>query len=311
MNESSFIQCDAGPPSNNGGPAALPIQTGMYTIESAGISDIGKRRKDNEDTFLVDDEMGLYIVADGMGGHRAGEIASRLVVESIQGHIKNCRAGTAEVNLGIIDQTLSSAANQILTGIHLSNRVVHQTASQNDDYHGMGSTVSVLYVNKGTMVAANVGDSPIILIHKGQLETLSVMHTVKAERAAADPGGVELIGSEYDHVLTRAMGAEMEVDASICEVPCFTGDKLVISSDGLTDLVSPQEILASVTRHPPKTACQELVDMANGRGGTDNVTVIVLQIHEPINSGGKMKKIILRILEVLFNKYGRPSLKEG
>jgi protein phosphatase len=283
----------------------------MHTIESAGISDIGKRRKDNEDALLVDDDMGLYVVADGMGGHRAGEIASRLVVESIHGHIRDCRAGTAGVKVDITDQTLSPAANQILTGIRLSNKVVHQAANKVDDYHGMGSTVAALYVNNGTLVAANVGDSPIFLIHKGQLETLSVMHTIKAERAAADPGGADLIGSEYDHVLTRAMGVEMEVDANICEVPYFAGDKLVISSDGLTDLVSPPEILASVTRHPPGPACQELVDMANERGGTDNVTVIVLQIRKPINSGGKIKRIILQVSEVLFNKYGRSSLKEG
>ena len=282
----------------------------MYTIESAGISDIGKRRKENEDALLVDDEMGLYVVADGMGGHRAGEVASRLVVESIHGHIRDCRAGTAGVKIDIIDQTLSPAANQILTGIRLSNKVVHRAASKVDDYHGMGSTIAVLYVNNGTLVAANVGDSPIFLIHKGQLETLSVMHTIKAEQAAADPDGADSIGSGYNHVLTRAMGAEMEVEANICEVPFFAGDKLVISSDGLTDLVSPQEILASVTRHPPRPACQELVDMANDRGGTDNVTVIVLQIHKPINSGGKIKRIILRVSEVLFNRYGRTSIKE-
>ena len=271
----------------------------MFVIESAGLSDTGKKRKDNEDTLLVDDGLGLYIVADGMGGHRAGEVASRLVVESMRGHIQRCRDGEASAETGPADTTLSAGANRVLAGILLSNRVVHDAANGTKAYRGMGATVAVLFFDDRTLVAANVGDSPIFLIHKGRLERLSVPHTVLAESKAANHLGVERLGAEFSHVLTRAMGVKATVEANICEVPCFTGDILVICSDGLTDMVATDEILASVTRHPPAEACRELVDLANDRGGNDNISVIVLRIKKKTDGEGRIKGILSKVSEGL------------
>jgi protein phosphatase len=269
----------------------------MFVIESAGLSDTGKKRKDNEDTLLVDDGLGLYIVADGMGGHRAGEVASRLVVESMRGHIQRCRDGKAPTETGPADTTLSVAANQVLAGILLSNRVVHDAANGTEEYRGMGATVAVLFFDDRTLVAANVGDSPIFMVHKGRLERLSVPHTMLAESEAANLPGAEHLGAKFSHVLTRAMGVKATVEANICEVPCFTGDILVICSDGLTDMVATEEILASVTRHPPAEACQELIDLANDRGGTDNISVIVLRIKKNADGEGKIKGLLSRVSE--------------
>ena len=269
----------------------------MFVIESAGLSDTGKKRKDNEDTLLVDDGLGLYIVADGMGGHRAGEVASRLVVESMRGHIQRCREGGAPLETGPADTTLSAGANRVLAGILLSNRVVHDAANGTKEYRGMGATVAVLFFDDRTLVAANVGDSPIFLVHKGRLERLSVPHTVLAESEAANHLGLEQLGAEFSHVLTRAMGVKATVEANICEVPCFAGDILVICSDGLTDMVATEEILASVTRHPPAEACRELVDLANDRGGADNISVIVLRIKKNTNGEGRMKGLLSRVSE--------------
>lgn len=274
----------------------------MFVIESAGLSDTGKKRKDNEDTLLVDDGLGLYIVADGMGGHRAGEVASRLVVESMHGHIQRCRDGEAPSETGLTDATLSFGANQVLAGILLSNRVVHDAANGTTDYRGMGATLAVLFFDDRTLVAANVGDSPIFLVHKGRLERLSVPHTVLAESEAANHLGLERLGAKFSHVLTRAMGVKATVEANICEVPCFTGDILVICSDGLTDMVATEEILASVTRHPPDEACRELVDLANDRGGTDNISVIVLRIKKNADGEGRIKGLLSKVSE------GFPSL---
>ena len=279
----------------------------MKTIESAGLSDIGKKRKDNEDALFVDDDMGLYVVADGMGGHRAGEVASKMVVESIRNYIRSAREGRSATDSEIADQTLSSAANLVLAGIALSNKVVYDAAQSNLNYHGMGSTVSILYVNDGTLVAANVGDSPIFLIHKGQIESLAVTHTVMAEHMAANPGTTDQIDPAYNHVLTRAIGAESTVKADICEVPYFSGDKLVISSDGLTDLVTPEEILASVTAHPPAAACRALVQMANDRGGTDNITVVVIYVGSKSDGSDRLKDWVLRASHKLFGKYWRKN----
>jgi len=269
----------------------------MFVIESAGLTDTGKKRKDNQDTLLVDDGLGLYIVADGMGGHRAGEVASRLVVESMRGHIHRCLEGETPVEMEPADKTLSAGANRVLAGILLSNRVVHDAANGTKEYLGMGATVAILFFDDRTLVAANVGDSPIFLVHKGRLERLSVPHTVLAESEAANLFGVEQLGAEFSHVLTRAMGVKATVEANICEVPCFTGDILVICSDGLTDMVATEEILASVSRHTPAEACRELVDLANDRGGTDNISVIVLRIKKHTNGEGRMKGLLSLVSE--------------
>jgi protein phosphatase len=266
----------------------------MFVIESTGISDIGKKRKTNEDALLVDDQLGLYVVADGMGGHRAGEVASELVVETLRDFIKQDPDREDEIALDEADETLSEEANRILSGIKISNKVVYEISKSKEKYRGMGSTVSVLYLNKQTMIAANVGDSPIYLVQKGKIELLSVPHTVMAEHAAINPESVDQLGEEYRHMLTRAMGAEEMVTADICEIPCFQDDVIIISSDGLSDCVSPDEILEMVVNNSTEKACQSLVDMANERGGYDNVTVIVLKVKNAKKEPRSMKGLLTR-----------------
>ncbi len=266
----------------------------MFVIESTGISDIGKKRKTNEDALLVDDQLGLYVVADGMGGHLAGEVASSLVVETLRDFIKQDPDREDEIALDEADERLSEEANRILSGIKISNKVVYETSKSEEKYRGMGSTVSVLYQNEQTMIAANVGDSPIYLVHKGKIELLSVPHTVMAEHAAISPDSDHQLGEEYKHMLTRAMGAEERVNADICEISSHQDDVLVISSDGLSDCVSPDEILEQVLNNSTEHACRSLVDMANERGGYDNVTVIVLRVKNAKKEPHPMKGLLTR-----------------
>ncbi len=266
----------------------------MFVIESTGISDTGKKRKTNEDALLVDDQLGLYVVADGMGGHRAGEVASKLVVETLRDFIKQDPDREDEIALDEADETLSEEANRILSGIKISNKVVYEISKSKEKYRGMGSTVSALYLNDQTMIAANVGDSPIYLVQKGKIELLSVPHTVMAEHAAMNPESADQLGEEYRHMLTRAMGAEEMVSADIYEIPCFQDDVLIISSDGLSDCVSPDEILEVVVNNSTEKACQSLVDMANERGGYDNVTVIVLKVKNAKKHPRSMKGLLTR-----------------
>jgi protein phosphatase len=274
----------------------------MILIESAGLTDVGKKRKGNEDALFLDDTLGLYVVADGMGGHRAGEIASQLVVKTISEYIqqskKNGNAGKIMPN-----RTLSLEANQLLTGIRLSNQVVHEASLGNEACRGMGSTVSAVYFTEGTLIAANVGDSPIYLIRDGKIKLLSVMHTVLAEQAALDPDNADKLGLEFRHVLTRAMGTEDSVNADIYEIQCFKDDILVISSDGLSDKASPEEILKLVNQNGLETACQRLVQLANDRGGDDNVTTIVLKVKMIKNTRlnlSRLKAIVSRYFSRVF-----------
>jgi protein phosphatase len=250
----------------------------MIEIQSAGLTDVGKKRKGNEDALFLDDALGLYVVADGMGGHRAGEIASRLVVKTISEYIlqsKNNGDAGESINS---NRTLSREANQLLSGIQLSNKIVHKASLDDDTCRGMGSTVSAVCFTDGTLIAANVGDSPIYLIRDGKIKLISVLHTVLAEQAAINPANAEKLGMEFRHVLTRAMGTEESVKADIFEIQCFKDDILVISSDGLSDKASPEEILKIVNQNGLDTACRRLVKLANDRGGDDNVTTIVLKV---------------------------------
>lgn len=252
----------------------------MAVIESAGITDVGKKRKGNEDALYIDDEQMLYVVSDGMGGHQAGEVASMLVVETIRDYMRRFKQeDEANVEeLAEADESLSKEANRLISGIRLANQGVHHVAQSKESYRGMGATVSAVYFTDGELIAVNVGDSPIYLIHNGQIELLSVTHNVITEQAAIDPEAARNIGAQFKHMLTRAMGIEETVKPDVSEIPYFKGDKLVISSDGLSDKVPPEEILEIVKQEKPERACQKLVDLANARGGDDNITIIILNV---------------------------------
>ena len=272
----------------------------MILIESAGITDRGKKRQGNEDSLFLEDSLGLYVVADGMGGHLAGEVASRLVVDTIGDYIKNRPESTDSEKPINGDENLSLEANRLLSGIHLSNKVIHEAARGNSSYRGMGSTVSAVYFTDGTFIAANVGDSPIYLIRDGHINLLSVPHTVIAEQTALDPENAARLGMEFRHVLTRAMGTEESVKADIYEVQCFKDDILVISSDGLSDKASPEEIQQLVDGNGSDAACRRLVDLANDRGGDDNITAIVLKVKMVKNTPMKFKRLVAMAKRIFF-----------
>jgi PPM family protein phosphatase len=241
----------------------------MITVESAALTDIGRKRTTNEDCVLIDDAQGLYVLADGMGGHQAGEVASRLVVTSLQDFLRDRRPAAQE---HAHSPALSPQADRLLSGIQWSNRVVHRAAGAQPDHRGMGSTVAVVYLGEDTLVAANVGDSPIYLVRNGAIDLLSVPHTLQADLA-----GQPLV-AYAGNILTRAVGPKAHVEADVCEISCYRGDVLVICSDGLSTKVSPAEIMAIVTAQRPADACQALVDLANARGGDDNISAVVLEV---------------------------------
>jgi serine/threonine protein phosphatase PrpC len=279
----------------------------MIDIESSGITDIGRRREQNEDSLFCDDGMGLYVVADGMGGHKAGEVASKLVVETIRDYLEQNQTDPPPENLVGADEKLSKKAQRLLAGIHLSNRVVHQTALSNEDYKGMGSTVSAIYFTEKTFIVANVGDSLVYLIRDGGIELLSVPHTLVAEQAELDPENAELLWADFKHVLTRAMGVDEFVKADINEMPFYKNDIIVISSDGLTDKAIPEEILELVNNRRSDKACQGLVDLANARGGEDNITAIVLRIKSAGNHTPGFTGLLKQMLKKLFSPNSNPK----
>lgn len=262
----------------------------MIEIESAGLSEIGKKRHANEDRMLVNDALRLYAVADGMGGHKAGEVASQLTVDTLQAHIKKTPKNGSDL-WGRREKRLSRSAGQLLAAIQCSNQAVHSASRSNSAYHGMGTTVAAVLFTGDTVIAANVGDSSIHLIRDAEITQLSVEHTLLAEQRAANDEMAESAARGLSHVLTRAIGTHAEVNVDIFELQCFTNDILVICSDGLTGKASPADIRTIVlAEEDPRTACRRLIDLANKRGGDDNITAVVVKVRQVaqrrgINSG--------------------------
>lgn len=253
-------------------------------IKSSGITDVGLKREGNEDSYSVEDSLGLYIVADGMGGHLAGEIASKISVEIINKVFRKWLEKDAEEGeiFGRADSSLSRKGNYILGGIRLANRVIYELALERKEYHGMGTTVVVLLTTPSLVIAANVGDSRIYLIRDGELERLSRDHSIVAEQV--EMGMMteeEAENSPLRHVLTRNLGSSEEVEPDIFEIEPANNDRFILCSDGLTDLVNDKELLDMTEKDPdPGSLCRGLVDVVLERGAHDNTTVISVVLSD-------------------------------
>lgn len=263
---------------------------------AAGITDVGLKREGNEDSFSMEDNLGLYVVADGMGGHLAGEVASQVAVEMINKSFRNW----IEKNIlqdelfGPADDTLSLHGNYILSSIKLANRVVYELAMNYEQYHGMGTTVAAIHVSPSRVIAANVGDSRIYLVRDGSIEQLSKDHTIVSEQI--DMGVMtaeEAEGSPLKHILTRNLGSSEEVDPDVYEVVPSDNDRFVLCSDGLTDLVNDYEVLEMTQEaEDPEELCRKFVEKVLKRGAHDNTTIISIFLKDlKQKKEGPMKKL--------------------
>jgi protein phosphatase len=256
---------------------------------SAGLTDIGKKRDNNEDTFYADDKVGLYIVADGMGGHRAGEVASRTVVSNVKDYMEAFH--TSPVAQEPNEDNMSPAATAVCHSIELANRVVYQLSKDQGSYKGMGSTAAVAYMHGDTLITANVGDSRIYLIRKDGIEQLSQDHTLLAEHMRKNPNWDPNTASiPMKHILVRAVGIHESVEADVYEMQPLPGDVVLMCSDGLTDMLSDEEICEAVLQGGTlDELCDRLVYMANERGGLDNITAVLLLLEK--EEKGLLKKL--------------------
>lgn len=249
-------------------------------VLSAGLTHPGKKRDNNEDSFLNDDEFGLYVVADGMGGHNAGEVASSAVVSSIKDYIEAFH--TSEKCTEQNEENMSPAALAVCHSIALANRVVFQLSKDQGSYKGMGSTAAVAYLCGDALVTANVGDSRIYLIRQGTIEQLSHDHTLLAEQMRKNPNWDPSMSSvSMKHILVRAVGVQENVEADVYELQPLPGDLLLMCSDGLSDMLSDEEIYEVVREGGELDGiCERLVEGANKRGGLDNITVVLLLLQK-------------------------------
>lgn len=247
-------------------------------VIASGITDVGLKREGNEDSFSTEDNLGLYVVADGMGGHLAGEVASQVAVEMINKSFRKWMEKDIPQDqlFGMPDDSLSLNGNYIQSSIKLANKIVYELAMNYEQYHGMGTTVAAIHVTPATIVVANVGDSRIYLVRDGTIEQLSKDHTIVSEQIEM---GVmteeEAENSPLKHILTRNLGSAEEVEPDVYEVVPSNNDKYVLCSDGLTDLVSDDEILEMARdSNDPEELCRQFVEKVLKRGAHDNTTVI-------------------------------------
>ncbi len=265
-------------------------------IQSAGLSDLGKKREINEDSFFLNDRLHVYAVADGMGGHQAGEVASGIVAETVEMSMDDFASGRSPDPVADADPSLSLEGNRLLAAIRAANTRILESAQGNPGRQGMGSTVAAVSLTDFAVISANVGDSPIFLVRNGAPRALSMTHTVLAELQAVAPERVQEIDQHYHHMLSRAVGVEAKVEPDVFETPHRAGDVVVLCSDGLSNKVTSDEMAQIVSQASPQEACRVLVGLANGRGGDDNITVIVIKIGQSRSTGWGPLRFLARLL---------------
>jgi protein phosphatase len=248
----------------------------MFMVSAFGLSHPGHVRKINEDAWLADPALGLFIVADGMGGHNAGEIASKMAVESIHSFMRRTTQGTDVTWPYGIEARLSFDANRLRTAMKLANRRVFKAAEGREDYSGMGTTVVALQLSEGLITYGNVGDSRLYLWSEGRLVQLTRDDTWAALVGVAPSAS---FASEHPlrHVLTNVIGAQDKVDFEIQERPLASFDRLLMCTDGLhTELTD--EVIAEImrARRDPQSTAEALIERALTSKAGDNLTVLVV-----------------------------------
>jgi protein phosphatase len=251
-----------------------------WRVIHGAASDVGLARHHNEDRFHADPSTGLFIVCDGMGGHRAGEVASTSAIEVIPRHLAEAASDPSIPMIGISRPEFSRATNRLAGAVRLANHRIHQEAARHADYQGMGTTVVAAWLVGNVLSIAHVGDSRLYLIRGNVVRPLTADHSLVYEQLR---GGLltadEAERASHKHVLTRALGAQATVEVELGELPVLCGDILLLCSDGLTAGVRPYDILRAVHESSDaQTVSNRLIDLSNAAGGADNVTVIVATV---------------------------------
>ncbi|MFO7589658.1 MAG: Stp1/IreP family PP2C-type Ser/Thr phosphatase [Acidimicrobiia bacterium] len=229
-------------------------------IKVGGATDVGRVRDHNEDGYLVAEELGLIAVADGMGGHRGGEVASTTALDALR------------------IAFLAGAA--IEEAVLAANAAVHDQSVADPNLRGMGTTITAGALVDGSLVLGHVGDSRAYLFRDGRLERVTTDHSLVEELIRA--GELTVAEAERDprrSMITRALGLDSEVEVDVEEIALADGDRVLLCSDGLTNMVHENELATRLaeTDEPQKLA-RDLVDAANAAGGVDNITVVVIDV---------------------------------
>jgi serine/threonine protein phosphatase PrpC len=247
-------------------------------LRAAAHSDVGKKRKSNQDAYAIDDKLGLFVVADGMGGHAGGEVASQESVEIIHDVIKRDKKILDRLPRPLTQEAAHRVCRMMESAVQNSTYLVYSMAEQDRSKTGMGTTTSACLFVREHLILAQVGDSRVYRLRDGVLEQLTEDHTLVAwqvKRGLISPE--EAKTSPHRNVITRAVGSHdyVEVDTDVFRVA--SGDRYLVCSDGLHGYLK-RDIFLDYLALPVEDAAEKLVQYANDMGGKDNITAIVIEI---------------------------------
>ena len=264
------------------------------------VTDVGRVRDGNEDSFLVDKKLNLYVVADGMGGHAAGEVASAMAVRSFRDSVARARdmlddyeKGTGSVSRKDVLRLLEGAVQEACSAIHAE-------AQRDETKRGMGTTLTALLVIGSRGFIAHVGDSRCYLLRQGSVHQLSEDHSLINEllkRGRLTKEQIEKV--QYKNAVTRAVGVYESVEADTLDFDVLAGDRFLLCSDGLHGYFEDAEYAKLADELPEDEFPQRLIDVANERGGKDNITVIVVRIQDPEAGVDKFARDVNLKMELL------------
>jgi PPM family protein phosphatase len=256
-------------------------------IVSSGLSDVGRVRTNNEDSFRIVEALNLFILSDGMGGEAHGEVASAMAVDVINKYCESEKEDSGATVLDEVPTNISSRTRRLKNAVAQANFQIFQSAQKNPEQRGMGATITTLWLKDTLLSIAHVGDSRAYLLRNGNLQQLTNDHSLVAEqvrRGLITPQQAE--ESEMQSVLLRALGAHPEVEIDVDEVEIIPRDALLLCSDGLTRMVTEPEIAGALQAEMvPSAAAERLIALANENGGIDNITVIVVRFEDDANKG--------------------------
>jgi protein phosphatase len=250
-------------------------------VQFAGQTDVGLKRGHNEDSFFLMAEQNLYMVADGMGGHSSGEVASLMAVETVAQFFRDT-ADDEDVTWPYkLDKGHSYEENRLATGVMLANRQIHETAAANAGQKGMGTTVVGVHFVRDGIIIGHVGDSRVYRIRDKVIDQLTEDHSLLNDYIKMkDLTPEEIENFPHKNVIVRALGMKESVQVDVCTHRPEVDDYYVLCSDGLCGMISDEEIRDRVMDNADdlEAACRSLIDGANAAGGTDNITAVVLKV---------------------------------
>jgi protein phosphatase len=246
-------------------------------IEVAGQTDVGRKRSHNEDNFAIMAEYGLYVVADGMGGHASGEVASKMAVDTLKDFFASTADDPERTWPYKMDRSKGYEENRLITGIKLCNLRIYETAQRNAKQRGMGTTLAALFAVEDGIYVAHVGDSRVYRIREGAIEQLTEDHSLLNDyRKMKHLTDAEIANFPHKNVIVRALGMKDTVKVDTRFESPRPGDAMLLCSDGLCGPVTDQRMLDIVLTSPDlPTATQRLIETANENGGPDNITCVL------------------------------------